>query len=66
MAEKVTVDLRLVAQTPAALGFTEDEPTDPVIWLPRSQIELDDPDTEMGDVVSVELPEWLAIEKGLA
>lgn len=32
-------------------------------WLPKSLIEIDDDDSE--DVVTVTLPEWLAIEKDL-
>ncbi len=36
-------------------------------WLPLSQVELDfEPDEAVeGLVVTVEVPEWLAIEKGL-
>lgn len=63
MAE--TLQLRLVAQTGAAWGVTEDEPDDPVIWLPKSQVEIDDEDTELGEVATFEVPEWLAIDKGL-
>lgn len=66
MAEMITLELRLVAQTPAAYGFTEDEPDDPVIWLPKSQVDVETRDPEINDIVKVEVPEWLAIDKGLA
>ena len=32
-------------------------------WLPLSQIEVEE--TGIGGIVTVTLPEWLAIEKGL-
>ena len=34
-------------------------------WLPKSQIEVDPEEYEVGDTVTVTLPEWLATEKGL-
>lgn len=34
------------------------------IWIPKSQIELDQ-DGGVGDTVVVTMPEWLAIEKEL-
>lgn len=64
MSEKVELELRLVQQTALAYGVTEDEPDDPVIWLPKSQTELLD-DVELGEVAKFEVPEWLAVEKGL-
>lgn len=37
------------------------------IWLPASQITFDGdlPLVEQGEIIDVELPEWLAYEKGL-
>lgn len=64
MTETVDLTLRLVAQTVMAYGVTEDEPDDPVIWLPKSRcIMLHN--AELGEVAEFEVPEWLAIEKGL-
>ena len=37
----------------------------PSIWLPKSQIESLVGDPAPGDTVTVTLPEWLAMEKGL-
>lgn len=34
-------------------------------WLPLSQIEVDPSDYDVGDAVTVTLPEWLAMERGL-
>lgn len=34
-------------------------------WLPLSQIEVDPEDYEPGDAITVTLPEWLAMDKGL-
>jgi len=33
------------------------------VWLPRSQIEIED--TGIGGIHTVSLPDWLALEKGL-
>lgn len=35
---------------------------DKEVWIPKSQIEVDH---ETGDVVDIQIPEWLAIEKEL-
>lgn len=34
-------------------------------WLPISQIECDPEEYQVGDTVTVTLPEWLGIDKGL-
>ena len=34
-------------------------------WLPLSQIEVDPSTYDVGDEVTVTLPEWLAMDKGL-
>ncbi|MGS5046038.1 MULTISPECIES: hypothetical protein [unclassified Mameliella] len=62
MAEVVDIEVILVAETPAAILVKEDEEADE-IWLPKSQIEIDG---EIGETGAVTLPEWLAIERGLA
>lgn len=60
----VELELLWVAETTMSWGVTEDEPDDPVIWLPKSQCEMGK-HTELGQTATFEVPEWLAIEKGL-
>lgn len=59
----------------AVADGTMDEQTDPRtgeiterekwFWLPLSQIEVEPEDYNAGDAVTVTLPEWLAMDKGL-
>ena len=35
------------------------------VWLPKSQIEMSDDCPEEGDLIEVDVPDWLAEEKGL-
>lgn len=65
MNDTVELDLYLVAETPMAYGVTDEEPDDPVIWLPKSQVELQR-EVELGSVGKFDVPEWLAEAKGLA
>lgn len=55
--EKVTVDCRVERETPKAylmdVGLAEN------VWLPKSQVKYDEANGK------VEVPEWLAIEKGM-
>ena len=62
--EVVELELNLVAQTAAAWGVTEDDPNDPVIWLPKSRVEAQGRPV-VGGVFTFEVPEWLAVDKGL-
>ncbi len=62
--ETVELKLNLVAETAMAYGVTEDDPDDPVIWLPKSRVEALDK-TVVGEVVRFDVPEWLATDKGL-
>lgn len=66
MADTVTLNLRLVAETGAAWGVTEDKMDDDAIWLPKSQVDMITHKPEIGEVVEVEAPEWLAVDRGLA
>ena len=66
MSEYVEVSGTFLHQTPNGIkvdfGFGEET------WLPKSQIELvEHTERELveGDIISVEVPEWLAMEKGL-
>lgn len=64
MAEPVELKLNFVAETGAAYGVTEDDPEDPVIWLPKSQVEKLC-NNGLDQIATFEVPEWLAIDKGL-
>lgn len=71
------IDIALIYQTetPLAACFTDEEPpAGPLfggaakprdVWLPLSRIEIEG-DRKRGAVVTVTLPQRLAIEKGLA
>ena len=58
----VDIDVEVTARTAKAVlvhtGIKEK-----AIWLPLSQIEIEE--TGIGEIFSVTLPEWLALEKGL-
>ena len=67
---KVTIELQAIVllETPKALRI---EPVDgpaegKAIWLPRSQItwEYSRDENRRDQIVTVTIPEWLAIEKG--
>ena len=62
--DTVELDLYFVAETAMAYGVTDEEPDDPVIWLPKSQVEMLS-DTRLGGVAKFDVPEWLAEAKGL-
>jgi hypothetical protein len=70
--EMDTYTLKVVRITDAAIAVSEDldEITnydDKPIWLPKSQISIDynEDMLEEGDVVDIDIPEWLAIDKEL-
>jgi len=63
--EKIELELYYVAETGLAYGVTEDELDGPTIWLPKSQVEMVDETTGLGEVAVFQVPEWLALEKGL-
>jgi hypothetical protein len=64
-SEPVELELQLLGETAAAYLVRDgDEDGDPECWLPKSQTEvLNEP--KVGGIIKVEVPEWLAIEKGL-
>lgn len=62
MAETYT--LHLHHETPLAILVSDDGEENNAVWLPRSKIEIV---REIDDeTVEVEVPDWLAEEKGLA
>lgn len=68
--ELLDLSLMPMAKTEKALGVSDGVTKEKdgklkVFWLPLSQIEIEPPDFKYGKVLTVTLPEWLAIEKGL-
>ena len=60
---QITVeDLTYTGQTGLAIFVTD--PDGKRVTLPKSEIEYDE-DADPGDVIEVEMPEWLALERGL-
>ena len=62
-AELVTIEMTIHHETDRAILASDDGNKSHAVWLPRSQIEIDDEDRPL--TVLVTMPEWLAIEKGL-
>jgi hypothetical protein len=66
MSEPVELELQLLGETPGAFLVRDgDEDGDPEVWLPKSQVEV----LSGGQIdrpIKLEVPEWLAIDKGLA
>lgn len=56
------VDVYVHHRTPAAVLVSDDGERDNAVWLPLSQIEIDD--TPHGEA-TVTAPEWLLRDKGL-
>ena len=58
----VDIDVQVLHETEKAALVTVDIP-DNGVWLPKSQIELSE--TGIGGIMTMTLPEWLALDKGL-
>ncbi len=50
------------AETERAILVSDDGNKDHAVWLPKSQIEIEE---EKDGFILVSLPEWLALEKNL-
>jgi hypothetical protein len=69
----ILLDLVFITHTLDAVAVLIDEGSGNPVWLPKSQIHLLCGDCTYGDYnivephedVMIEVPEWLAIEKGL-
>ena len=59
--ETVEIDVEILAKTDMAI-FVSDG--DNEVWLPLSQI-IDPEEFEIGQTVTIEVPEWLGISKEL-
>ena len=58
----IDIDGAIEARTQKAVLFHTGDKSE-AAWLPLSQIEIEE--TAFGGIVTVSLPEWLALEKGL-
>ena len=61
------VDLKVyfIRSTDKAIGIARSDRAGAVIWLPRSQIEVEPREPKAGALCEVTLPEWMAKQKGL-
>jgi hypothetical protein len=59
--DAVEITVEVIKETAAAVLVTDG---DIEVWLPKSQITLMVPD-EGDETRTMEIPEWLAVEKGL-
>lgn len=63
--QKLTYSLIFMGQTQAAIRMQESSRSES-FWLLKSQIDVDDYNTLIpGETIDVEIPNWLAEEKGL-
>ena len=58
----IDIDVAVEAKTDKAV-LVHDGDKSKAVWLPLSQIEISE--TGIGGIMTVTLPEWLALEKGL-
>ena len=61
-SDVIDIDGSIEAQTEKAVLFHDGDKSK-AVWLARSQIEISE--TGFAGIVTVTLPEWLALEKGL-
>ena len=63
MSRKIEIFGEIKRETELAIRFFDGTKT---VWLPKSQIEYDEPNpVSRHGMTTVEMPEWLAIEKEL-
>lgn len=59
----VDITLIKVREEDKAVGFKETEAEEELVWLPKSQIEMEP--TKKEGIFTVTMPEYIAHEKGL-
>jgi len=68
MSETVELEVYLQVISNEAYGIYENEPEfgveQELIWIPKSKVESDNI-IEANSIVTIEIPEWLATDKGL-
>ena len=64
MADQRIIDIECFkhAETDKAILISDNGDEEHAVWLPKSQIEIEG---DQDDILTVTLPEWLAMEKGL-
>lgn len=62
-SDLVDIAVCMHAMTDKAILVSEDNDKDKAVWLPRSQIEVEN--DGHANFITVTLPEWLAHDKGL-
>lgn len=60
----ISITLHLHAETEKAIRVSDTGNDRDAVWLPLSQVEVE-PHAHHADTVEMEVPEWLAIQKGL-
>lgn len=60
------VELVYHYETERAYKVSEGGDEGAAVWLPKSQVECDEPDPGVGQVIGFAVPAWLLEEKGLA
>ena len=58
----IEVDVKIIHKTENAILVTDDEVKE--VWLPKSQVTTHQ-NYDIGDTLTIEIPEWVAEEKGL-
>lgn len=58
----VTIQVRRMNETDKAVLVTADTPRN-AVWVPKSQVEVHEEDGT--SMVMLDIPEWLAVDKGL-
>jgi len=66
VSKNVWVTVTIVDDTENRLAILVDHGAESDVWIPRSQIkdQTEHPFQE-GDTLEIEIPEWLALEKGM-
>ncbi len=66
MTKNVWVTVTIIDDDESRLAILVDYGVDHDVWIPRSQIkdQTENPFQE-GDTLEIEIPEWLALEKGM-
>jgi len=59
--DMIDIDVDLHHETDRAILVSESGDKEDAVWLPKSQIEI----VSESGYLSITLPEWLALEKGL-
>lgn len=62
--DTIEVAVEIMGETDKALLVSDTGDRDDAVWIPKSQIEYPD-GSKRGDTVTIEMPEWLAEDKGL-